>query len=75
MALNCIETYTWLLGKKCPQPDSEYDIPPIALTAIVSKVPEDFFVFWMIEGIRHQIDPQKYEILGLKNLLPFGSYP
>ena len=46
---------------KTPQPESESDIRPISLTAILSKVLEEFVVLWMIEDIRDVIDPQQFE--------------
>ena len=33
---------------------------PIALTTVLSKVLEDFFVEWLIVDIKHHIDPQQF---------------
>ena len=36
------------------------DLRPIALTTVLSKVLEDFFVEWLIVDIKHHIDPQQF---------------
>ena len=33
------------------------DLRPIALTPVLSKVLEDFFVEWLIDDVKHHIDP------------------
>ena len=35
------------------------DLRPIALTPVLSKVLEDFFVEWLIDDVKHHIDPQQ----------------
>ena len=43
------------------QPAScEDDVRPISLTTYLSKVLEDFVVNWMIQDIRHKIDPKQF---------------
>ena len=39
------------------------DLRPISLTAIVSKVLEDFVVEWLIEDVKHIIDPSQFGCL------------
>ena len=39
------------------------DFRPIALTAVVSKVLEDFVVEWLIEDVKHIIDPSQFGCL------------
>ena len=39
------------------------DLRPISLTAIVSKVLEDFVVEWLIEDVEHIIDPSQFGCL------------
>lgn len=46
--------------QKIPQPESESDIRPISLTAIFSKILEDFVVSWMIEDISNYVDPRQF---------------
>ena len=36
------------------------DLRPIALTPVLSKVLEDFFVEWLIDEDKHHIDPQQF---------------
>ena len=36
------------------------DLRPIALTPVLSKVLEDFFVEWLIDDVKHHIDPQQF---------------
>ena len=36
------------------------DLRPIALTLVLSKVLEDFFVEWLIDDVKHHIDPQQF---------------
>ena len=45
---------------KIPQPESEDDLRPIALTAFFSKVMEQFVVMWLLEIIGDQIDFRQY---------------
>ena len=33
---------------------------PITLTPVLSKVLEDFFVKWLIDDVKHHIDPQQF---------------
>lgn len=39
------------------------DLRPIALTPVLSKVLKDFFVEWLIDEVKHHIDPQQFGIL------------
>lgn len=39
------------------------DLRPIALTPCVSKVQEDFAVRWLIDDVKHEIDPQQFGCL------------
>ena len=39
---------------------SEDDLRPIALTSCLSKILEDFVVKWLLEDIKHRIDPQQF---------------
>ena len=39
------------------------DLRPISLTAIISKVLEDFVVEWLIEDVEHIIDPSQFGCL------------
>ena len=48
-----------------PVPKSQYatcedEVRPISLTACLSKILEDFVVKWMMEDIRHKIDPKQF---------------
>jgi len=45
---------------KSKQPTSVDEFRPIALTSTLSKVLEDFVVEWMINDIKHNIDPQQF---------------
>ena len=36
------------------------DLRPIALTPVLSKVLEDFFVEWLIDDVKNHIDPQQF---------------
>ena len=36
------------------------DLRPIALTPVLSKVLEDFFVEWLRDDVKHHIDPQQF---------------
>ena len=36
------------------------DLRPIALTPVLCKVLEDFIVEWLLEEVRHLIDPQQF---------------
>ena len=36
------------------------DLRPIGLTPVLSKVLEDFFVEWLIDDVKHHIDPQQF---------------
>ena len=45
---------------KVPQPESEDDLRPIALTAFFSKVMEQFVVMWLLEIIGDKIDFRQY---------------
>ena len=52
------------------------DLRPIALTPVLSKVLEDFFVEWLRDDVKHHIDPQQFGSLIWShwpyNLLPIG---
>ena len=48
-----------------PVPKSQYatcedEVCPISLTACLSNILEDFVVKWMMEDIRHKIDPKQF---------------
>ena len=45
---------------KIPQPETEDDLRPIALTAFFSKVMEHFVVMWLLEIIGDKIDFRQY---------------
>ena len=45
---------------KTPQPESEDELRPIALTAFYSKVMEQFVVEWLLEVIGDKIDLRQY---------------
>ena len=45
---------------KVPQPETEDDLRPIALTAFFSKVMEQFVVMWLLEIIGSKIDFRQY---------------
>ena len=45
---------------KVPQPESEDDLRPIALTSFFSKVMEQFVVMWLLEIIGEKIDFRQY---------------
>ena len=45
---------------KVPQPESEDDLRPIALTSFFSKVMESFVVMWLLEIIGDKIDFRQY---------------
>ena len=45
---------------KVPQPESEDDLRPIALTSFWSKVMEQFVVMWLLEVIGHKLDFRQY---------------
>ena len=45
---------------KVPQPESEDDIRPIALTNFFSKVMEQFVVLWLLESIGEKMDFRQY---------------
>ena len=48
-----------------PVPNSQYatcedEVRPISLTACLSKILQDFVVKWVMEDIRHKIDPKQF---------------
>ena len=45
---------------KIPQPESEDDLRPIALTSFFSKVMEQFVVMWLLEIIGDKLDFRQY---------------
>lgn len=45
---------------KIPQPETEDDLRPIALTAFFSKVMEHFVVMWLLEVIGDKLDMRQY---------------
>ena len=45
---------------KIPQPESEDDLHPIALTTFFSKVMEQFVVMWLLEVIGDNVDFRQY---------------
>jgi hypothetical protein len=45
---------------KIPQPETEDDLRPIALTAFFSKVMEQFVVMWLMEIVGDKIDIRQY---------------
>ena len=45
---------------KIPQPESEDDLRPIALTSFLSKVMEQFVVMWLMEIIGDKLDFRQY---------------
>ena len=45
---------------KIPQPETEDDLRPIALTAFFSKVMEQFVVMWLLEVVGHKLDFRQY---------------
>ena len=51
--------YTTPIGK-IPQPESEDDLRPIALTFFFSKVMEQFVVMWLLDIIGDKIDFRQY---------------
>ena len=45
---------------KCSSVSCEDELRPIALTSALSKVLEDFVVTWMLEDVKHKIDPKQF---------------
>ena len=45
---------------KIPQPETEDDLRPIALTSFLSKVMEQFVVMWLLEVIGDKMDIRQY---------------
>ena len=45
---------------KIPQPETEDDLRPIALTSFFSKVMEKFVVMWLLEIIGDKLDVRQY---------------
>ena len=41
----------------------EDEVRPISLTACLSKILEDFIVKWMMEDVKHKIDPKQFSSL------------
>ena len=45
---------------KVPSASCEHELRPISLTASLSKILEDFVVNWMMNDVKHKIDPQQF---------------
>ena len=55
----------WKDANIIPVPKSQYvtcenEVRPISLTACLSKILEDFVVKWIMEDIKHKIDPKQF---------------
>ena len=48
---------------KTPSVSCEEELRPISLTASLSKILEDFVVNWMVDDVKHKINPQQFGCL------------
>ena len=48
---------------KAPSVSCEEELRPISLTASLSKIHEDFVVNWMVDDVKHKINPQQFGCL------------